>query len=200
MDFIKAARVPESMKPQEFFPWQIIRRKSPVPMLGFPTQTLLCRWDYSSMHQKHGTIVMDDSLPELRRHLPIWLAAKGRVLKTGLGLGCVVRGLLAKPEVEHIDVVEIDRKIIDICGAEFIGNPRVTIHHADAHDWPIDGRGWDFIWHDIHDNDETEHLTLQHGRLLIRYLDATPIERQGAWAFPREAKRQIGRMLGAGRP
>jgi spermidine synthase len=52
---------------------------------------------------------MEDTLSELRRHTPIFMRAKGRLLVTGLGLG-VVRGLLAKPEVEHIDVVEIDRR------------------------------------------------------------------------------------------
>lgn len=148
------------------------------------------------MHQHHGEIVMDDSLPELRRHLPIWMKARGRVLKTGLGLGCVVRGLLIKPEVEHIDVVEIDQAIIEYCGQEFIGNPRVTIHHADAHTWNFSQGKWDYIWHDIHDNAEAEHLTLQHAKLLCRYLPETPLSRQGAWAFPREVKRRTGRMLG----
>lgn len=197
MDFIKAARVPEAIQPQEFFPWQIIRRKSPDPkLLGFPTQTLLCRWSWASIHAHHGEIVMDDSLPELRRHLPIWMKASGRVLKTGLGMGCVVRGLLLKDEISHIDVVEIDHKIIEIFGAEFTENPRVTIHHANAHDWDFGDRTWDFIWHDIHDNDETEHLTLQHAKLMMRFMDIVPVARQGAWAFPREAKRKIGKILG----
>lgn len=197
MDFIEAARVPQSLQEQENFPWHIMRRQAPDPCIGFPSQTALCRWDWASLHMSHGTIVMDDSLPELRRHLPIWLAAKGRILITGLGLGCVVRGLLANPRVDHVDVVEIDQWIVDICGAEFVGNPRVTIHCADALDWPIQGRTWDYIWHDIHDNFEREDVSVTHGRLLARYLPATPIERQGAWMFPREAKRQIGRMLGA---
>lgn len=197
IDFINAARVPDHIQAQEFFPWSIVRRKSPdIGLLGFETQTLLCRWNWASLHQEHGEIVMDDSLPELRRHLPIWMAAKGRVLKTGLGLGCVVRGLLIKPEVEHIDVVEIDERIITICGAEFADNPRVTIHHADAHEFDFHGLSWDYIWHDIHDNEEREHLTLQHARLMIRFMEVVPIRHQGAWAFPREAKRKIGSMLG----
>lgn len=139
---------------------------------------------------------MDDSVPELRRHLPIWMVAKGRILKTGLGLGCVVRGLLIKPEVEHIDVVEIDPWIVEVIGAEFANNTRVAIHLADAHTWDYGDRTWDFIWHDIHDNDESEHLTLQHARLMMRFMDVVPVARQGAWAFPREAKRKIGKMLG----
>jgi hypothetical protein len=51
-------------------------------------------------------VVMEDSPRELRRHLPIWMHAHGRVLVTGLGLGCVVRGLLASPHVEYIDVAK----------------------------------------------------------------------------------------------
>lgn len=198
MDFIHAARVPAELEERDDFPWQIIRRKSPdKDLLGFDHQTMLCRWNMASMHMKHGEIVMDDSLPELQRHLPIWLAAKGRVLKTGLGLGCVVRGLLAKEEVSHIDVVEIDQKIIEWIGPEFESNPRVTIHHADAHEWDFKGRAFDYIWHDIHDNNETEHLALQHARLMTRFMDVTPVERQGAWLFPRVSKRKIGKMLGA---
>jgi hypothetical protein len=195
MDYIEAARVPASVKEIDVFPWQIIRRKLPCASLGFETQTMLCRWSSASMHMDHGEIVMDDSLPELRRHLPIWMKAQGRVLKTGLGLGCVVRGLLLKDQVSHIDVVEIDQKIIAAIGPEFQDNPRVTIHHANAHDWNIEGRSWDFIWHDIHDNDENEHLSVQHARLMMKYQTATPIKRQGAWAFPRPCKRQVGCML-----
>lgn len=196
IDYMRAARVPETLKPKEFFPWTILRRPTPIEIGFFPTQTLLCRWSTGSLHTLHGEIVMDDSLPELRRHLPIWMAARGRVLKTGLGLGCVVRGLLIKPEVEHIDVVEIDGTIISTIGPEFANEPRVTIHHADAHSWDFHGRSWNFIWHDIHDNDETEALAVQHARLIARYVDVTPVDRQGAWAFPRMAKRRIGRMLG----
>ncbi len=133
---------------------------------------------------------MEDSRRELSRHLPIWLAARGRVLKTGLGLGCVVRGLLANPDVEHIDVVEIDKGIIRVCGAEFVGNPRVTVHHADALTWDRGGRMWDFAWHDLHSFDE-EHLDLMHAKLLIDYREA--VGQQGAWQWPRLAHR-VGRQ------
>lgn len=198
MEYICAARVPDTVREVDDHPWQIIKRKSPDKnLLGFESQTLLCRWNWASIHMPHGEIVMDDSLPELRRHLPIWLAAKGRVLKTGLGLGCVVRGLLIKDDVTHIDVVEIDKKIIEWIGPEFENEPRVTIHHADAHNWDHSDLHFDYIWHDIHDNNETEHLALQHARLMTKFLPVTPIERQGAWQFPRESKRKIGKMLGA---
>lgn len=195
---ILAARA-SSMAPAEFGRWQIIRRNSPDrDLLGFPTQTMLCRWSWASLHMSHGEIVMDDSLPELRRHMPIFVEGRGRILKTGLGLGCVVRGLLEKAEVEHIDVVEVDADIIRHCGAEFAGNPRVTIHHADAHTWDFGGLTWDYVWHDVHDNDETEATQIQHARLIARYIDRVPVERQGAWAFPRIVRHNIP-MLGSKR-
>src|SRR6185295_6407091 len=146
-DFLEAARVPKSVEPQEFGLWTIERRTLHGPdgpskfwreLIGpcrWLDYTILRRWTLASMHLHLGEIVMEDSERELRRHLPIWLNARGRVLKTGLGLGCVVRGLLANPDVHHVDVVEIDADIIRIIGAEFAGNPRVTIHHADALTW-----------------------------------------------------------------
>lgn len=197
--YMRAARVPDSIKPATFFPWEIIKRPMPhgIGFDGFETQTMLTRWGWSSLHQEHGEIVMDDSLVELRRHLPIWMKAKGRVLKTGLGLGCVVRGLLINPAVEHIDVVEIDEHIIKHCGGDFIGNPRVTIHLADATTWDFGDRRWDYAWHDVHDNFETQHLTVTHAHLIERFIDRVPLRNMGAWAFPREIKRRLGgRMLG----
>ncbi len=200
--YLRAARVPATLLPQEFGKWTIVRRivdtAEARELLGVAEQTLLCRWSLAGLHLPWGEIVMDDSMPELRRHLPIWLAARGRVLKTGLGLGCVVRGLLINPAVEHVDVVEIDEDIIRICGAEFVDNPRVTIHHADATEWEYGARTWDFAWHDVHDNFEREHLALTHVKLIHRYSDRVPLQKQGAWALPREAKRLLGnQVLGA---
>ena len=70
------------------------------------------------------------------------------MLITGLELGCVVRGLLCNTAVESIDVVEIDEGLIRIVGAEFLANPRIIFHHADAREFPADQK-WDFAWHDI---------------------------------------------------
>lgn len=210
-EFLEAARVPASIEPQEFGLWQIERRRAgetvlrelqvdrglPFGLVGWPTYTVLRRHTLASMHQQLGEVVMEDSLRELRRHLPIWLAARGRVLKTGLGLGCVVRGLLANPAVEHIDVVEIDAGIIRVVGAEFASNARVTIHEADALKWEFGDRRWDYAWHDIHSFDDRA-LQVMHAQMMVRYLPAVSLDRQGAWMFPREASRKLrGRNLGA---
>ncbi len=140
---------------------------------------------------------MEDSPVELSRHLPIILRARGRVLVSGLGLGCVVRGLLAKPEVDHIDVIEIDPSIVALCGAEFASNPRVTLHLADARTWPIpDGARWDYAWHDVWS--ETESLAVVHAGLIARY--DSFCDYQGAWMMPRLAMRHMpDRILGGPR-
>jgi hypothetical protein len=198
--FLAAARVPLTLEPQAFGQWEILRQDLDgvsAFVAGCRTMTVLTRWTEATLHKTHGEVVMEDSLRELRRHVPIWLAAKGRVLKTGLGLGCVVRGLLAKPEVEHVDVVEIDADIIRVIGAEFRDEPRVEIHHADALTWDFGDRRWDCAWHDIW-CPGNHGLELLHAELIARFLSAAG--GQGAWAFPREVSRMARvQLIGAPR-
>jgi len=137
-----------------------------------------------------GYTVMDDSDRELKRHLQGVKHATGRVLKTGLGFGCFVRMCLTKPDVEHIDVVEINRGIIDHFGAQFQDDPRVTIHHADAFEFDPAGREWDFGWHDIY-TEGNEGLAFAHVRLIKRFLSRC--KQQGAWQLPRETKKYVER-------
>lgn len=190
---IAAARVPRSLPPQNFGLWQIrrirCRTKAEQMQIGFPDFTVLSRATLATMHLKSGRIIMEDSRRELARHLPIWLRAHGRVLITGLGLGCVVRGLLCCPNVEKIDVLEIDRWIIDRIGCEFLHEPRVAILHEDALDYkPRWGERWDFAWHDIWHEETPEALL--HTRLFMRFADYCGS--QGAWMMPRWIKRKLG--------
>lgn len=210
-DFIRAARVPSSIEPQEFGLWTIKRaradeHKNPqlaafvrLQLGGFDSYTILYRLTEATLHRPPGDVVMEDSVQELERHLPIWLGAHGRVLITGLGLGCVVRGLLASPRVEHIDVVEIDADILRIVGGEFAGNPRVALHHGDALTYDFGpGVRWDCAWHDLYVDDGASELHLAHGKLLHKYRHRCG--RQGAWQFPRCIKRLWPRgLLGGAR-
>ena len=190
---ITAARVPDTVRPQTFGLWRIRRiRLTPGNALrvGWPTQTRLERYTLAVEMAGHsgGELVMEDSRRELSRHLPCWLNAHGNVLVTGLGLGCVVRGLLACPKVEHIDVIEIDRDILRVVGAEFTGHPHVALHHADALSIkPKKGQRWDVAWHDLWTAPEDEHLSILHGQVIMRYAHYCAV--QGAWQFPRWAKR-----------
>ena len=133
-----------------------------------------------------GYTVMDDSDRELRRHLQAVKAATGRVLKTGLGFGCFVRMALLKPEVEHIDVIEIDQHIASHFGAQFADDRRVTIHVADAFDFEPTGRRWDFGWHDIY-CECNDGLAELHTKLICKFMPHCDL--QGAWQLPREARR-----------
>lgn len=136
-----------------------------------------------------GYTVMDDSDKELARHLNAVKHARGRVLKTGLGLGCFVRMCLEKPDVDHIDVVEIDAAIIEHFGAEFADNPRVTLHHADAFTFDLAHGPWDLAWHDIYCVANIG-LDVEHVKLIARFMPAA--KRQGAWGTPRIIRRRFG--------
>ena len=162
--------------------------------VGWRSYTLLHHTTMGTLHQEFGDVVMEDSRPELLRHMPIWRAAAGRVLVTGLGLGCVVRGLLATRTVESIDVVELDSDILRIVGAEFAGNDRVTLYQADAltWTWPA-GRQWDFAWHDLWTEAGDKALQTQHMELLSRFFEA--VGRQGAWALPRALRLPLSRRF-----
>lgn len=213
-DYIEAARVPRSLTPQQFGLWTIQRLPADGAitgpkemammraMVGFNDYTLLRRVTDRNIHlETAGEIVMEDSARELMRHLPIWLRARGRVLVTGLGLGCVVRGLLAKPDVDFIDVIEIDRGIVKVIGPEFADSSRVKIHHGDAMKINLPGR-YDFAWHDLWVDDAADMpLQVLHLHLMHRYRDRCGP--QGAWAFPRLVAKMIRRhgfeLLGAPR-
>ena len=146
-DLLAAARVPAGIPEIKHGIWSFwrvpCRTEADRQFAGRDWLSVLGRVSWLALGTDEYEIVMEDSVRELRRHLPIWRHGRGRVLVSGLGLGCVVRGLLVNPEVEHIDVVEIEQWNIDHFGAEFAGNPRVTIHHGDAlkYRWPRGTRG-----------------------------------------------------------
>lgn len=190
-DYISAARVSLTLETQYFGLWTIhrqdMRNKLPIfrAWAQFDSVTFLSRFTEGTMHTDFGETVMEDSRRELRRHLPIWLRARGRVLITGLGLGCVVRGLLASPHVDHITVVEIDGGILRVIGPEFESNPRVTLIHDDALTIKLDDR-FDYAWHDLF-TDGPVNLQVLHAKLFKRFHRQCAI--QGAWQFPRYFKR-----------
>ena len=134
--------------------------------------------------------VMSNTPDEIADHEVAFAHATGRVLITGLGLSMVVSGLLAKTDVEHIDVVERDADIIRMVAPAYAEEDRVTIHHADAMTWTPPPRVlWDFAWHDIWARIDVRNLTSEsaennigYGDLLRRFEPYTA--RQEAWALP----------------
>ena len=89
----------------------------------------------------------------------------GRILINGLGLGCIVKAALSFPNVERIDVVELEQDIINLV-APYYTDHRVHIYHADAYEikWEKEDR-WTVAWHDIWPNicsDNLEGMTKLH--------------------------------------
>ena len=124
--------------------------------------------------------IMSDTPAELGDHLDFLYQAKGKVLINGLGLGLCLKGLLMKPEVEHVDVVEIEPDVIKLVWPTYNMESRLTLHQGDAYtiQWPKDKR-WDYIWHDIWPSlctDNLEEIT----KLKRKY--ARRCGWQGAWA------------------
>ena len=181
---LASARVPPHITEAKFGLWSFWRVRCQTEAdrrwVGANVLSILGRVSWLTVGLDTYEVVMEDSVQELRRHLPIFRHGHGRVLISGLGLGCVVRGLLMKPEVAHIDdVVEIEQRIIEHFGAEFADNPRVTIRHGDALTvkWPASTR-WDVAWHDI-TCVKGDALTLSHARLVARHFHRC--SRQGWW-------------------
>jgi len=108
---------------------------------------------------------MSDVDAEKRDHLEPVRRIHGyqakRVLINGLGLGMVLNAALSFGHVEHVDVVEIDERVIKLVGPYYEADPRVTIHHANAYAqtgrWPT-GTRWDVGWSDIWGNISTDDL------------------------------------------
>jgi hypothetical protein len=129
--------------------------------------------------------VMSDTPDELHDHAePIWEARRTdtrRILINGLGLGCVLRGVLAYPHVEHVDVVEIDAELVDLMirHADWVRDPRVEIHVADAYEmrWPV-GTRWDFAWHDVWDT-----ITSDNNFARLHRMYGRRVEAQASWGF-----------------
>ena len=91
---------------------------------------------------------MSDAPFVLRNYVPFLEAAEeGDVLLTGLGLGCLVRGLLARPLVRSVTVVELHADVLELIGP-YYRRPGVELVHADALDWepPRAGAGTWRCW------------------------------------------------------
>ena len=138
-----------------------------------------------------GELVMTDSPHELNTHLDFMLRAHGRVLISGLGLGCVVRGCLANPAVQHVVCIEREPEVLKLVKPH-LPTERLTILQADALSWVrnnIERQRFDCAWHDLwSDPDKNEaHLQVNHSELFVRCHGHVGF--QGAWAFPRYQKR-----------
>lgn len=143
--------------------------------------------------ESRWTPIMSDTPAEIAEHWHAINHATGRVLITGLGLGCLPHALLHKEGVESIDIIEIDHEVIELTGWALLTDPRVTIHRGDAAN-PLtffeEGTHFDYCWHDIWSSISDRNLdlkTAEHGLsydgIMDIYNTALDIGTQSAWAW-----------------
>lgn len=175
-------------------PGHLYRRPTILPA---GTHTQLWRMTMEKLQKSQfGDLVMQDTPQELGTHLEFMLKARGRVLITGLGLGCVARGCAANPCVTEIVVIERDRHVLNLVGKSMLPWEKIEIYHADAPTWvEADKSQWDCAWHDLwSDPDKDEpHLQVTHSRMMAALHGR--VRFQGAWQFPRD-QRKLWRRLG----
>lgn len=109
---------------------------------------------YTGLYRR-GSLWMSDTPAEIRDCMSVFSemrARGGRVLMNGLGLGMTVKYALSLPNVEHVDVVEIDPDVAALVGPTYAGD-RCTVHLGDAYamKWPA-GTRWSIAWHDVWPN------------------------------------------------
>lgn len=174
-------------------PFPVPRETGRVVTLPAGAYTQLYRLTEATMHLL-GELVMQDTPDELATHLDFMLRARGRVLITGLGLGCVARGCLANPHVEHVTIVERDASVLRLVTPHMPQTDRLQIQHADARDFVKDCPAgfYDCAWHDLWtDPDKGEpHLQTWHAELVCEL--AGKVKLQGAWQFPKWMKQPFG--------
>lgn len=195
---MKAEHIPESNSNL----WYILKRQFDQPIesdrrgklvtLPAGVYTFLYRLtDATMMHLPPGEVVMEDTPFELATHLGFIMGAYGRVLVTGLGLGCVVRGLLLNPRVESVTVIENSKDVLKMV-APYMGSTKVKIIEADALEWTAKNTSrFDCAWHDLWTDRAAgePHLDFWHVDLLRKCRRFT--DHQGAWALDRITKRKL---------
>lgn len=136
---------------------------------------------YMALSHSSRGVVMSNTPMEVMTNREAYWAAKGRVLISGLGLGMLLDGILRKPEVDFVRVIEIDQDVIDLVGPRFAGNPKLEIVHADAFQYRIPkGEQFDYAWHDIWDDICMDNLE-QMNKLVRRYRAPATLS-QGVWS------------------
>lgn len=152
----------------------------------------------------HFEVFMSDA--EYHDHARVLARARGRVVVTGLGLGCIVRALFARGRVDHITVVEREADVVALVWPELAAafGDRVALHHADALIGPMPNGRWDLAWHDIWPTVTAMNIP-EMWKLRRRYDKRT--RRQLCWAeglcwrqFRDEARKKLLAALRSGVP
>jgi hypothetical protein len=140
-----------------------------------------------------GVLQMSDTPDELRDALQFVRRARGRVLVTGLGLGCVVRGLLRNEQVERIDVIERNIHLVEHMtrnptwvGPGVMGTGRLEVWWGDAYQIKATrfppGSRWDMAWHDVWSGISSDNIP-QYRALRQHWRGRVPPRYQHAWGL-----------------
>lgn len=132
---------------------------------------------------------MSDTPAEVLDHLSFIAEAHGAVLITGLGLGMVAHGVLAKleeglPVVRKVTVVEQNEHVVALVAPALRARfgARVEVVHADAYTWkPAKGTTYDCAWHDVWPEINADNLSA-FARIRRNYRPFVPTKAQGCWA------------------
>lgn len=128
---------------------------------------------------RSGTVVMSNTPDEIRDFLHFTRIAKGSVLINGLGLGCIIKVILDKPEITKITVIEKSEDVIKLV-APYFSDPRLVIINDCAFEYkPQKGEKFDFVWHDIWDYICSDNL-IEMAKLHRKYARKT--NWQDSWA------------------
>lgn len=151
---------------------------------------MMCReGTYKRLSHAQRGVVMSNTPMECRTAYSAFSQAVGHVLVNGLGLGMVVEGLLHKPGVKSIRVIEIDKDVISLVSPH-LDDHRLRIINADAYEYkPDKGEKFDYVWHDIWDTLDIENLPLM-AKLNRKY--GRIAKAQGTWSrdeIRRDARR-----------
>lgn len=131
--------------------------------------------------KRSGTVVMSNTPDEISDFSHFTRKAKGSVLINGLGIGCVVKVLLDKPEITKITVIEKSEDVIKLV-APYFNDERLNIINADAFEYkPTKGEMFNFVWHDIWDYICADNLS-EMATLHRKY--GKKSEWQDSWAKP----------------
>lgn len=114
---------------------------------------------------RNKTVIMSNTPDEINDFSYFVHIAKGSVLINGLGLGCVVKCLLEKAEVNEILVIEKSKDVLKLV-LPYFNDKRLNVINEDAFIFkPERGKKFDFVWHDIWDNiclDNLPEITTLH--------------------------------------
>ena len=112
---------------------------------------------------RNGSMVMSNTPDEIRDFSSFAYRAQGHILINGLGIGVLIKALLEKEDVLSIDIIEKSEDVIKLSGPTYSQDKRVTIINANAFDYmPPLGVRYNYVWHDIWDEIDSENLPEMH--------------------------------------